>query len=136
MHYVSSSCKLILGDCFTASVQKSLERKFGKEAGGIPIQPTEEFEKRIMVSHDASCTTRLRFKSKHCKVMVVKRFYSQLSRTHLIMVTAFIDFNFALFYDHIITFFNVLPIAPDQTRPWSPIETLIRINVANLSYLT
>ena len=29
------------------SVQKSLERKFGKQGGTIPIQPSDEFEKRI-----------------------------------------------------------------------------------------
>jgi len=29
------------------SVQKSLERKFGKQGGTIPIQPSEEFERRI-----------------------------------------------------------------------------------------
>lgn len=35
---------------FTESVQKSLERKFGKQGGTIPIQPSDEFEKRISVS--------------------------------------------------------------------------------------
>ena len=32
------------------SVQKSLERKFGKQGGTIPIVPSEQFEKRISVS--------------------------------------------------------------------------------------
>ena len=33
----------------TDSVQKSLERKFGKNGGAIPIVPSEEFEGRISV---------------------------------------------------------------------------------------
>lgn len=37
--------------CFIESVQRSLERKFGKNGGAIPILPTEDFEKRIAVSN-------------------------------------------------------------------------------------
>ncbi len=37
--------------CFiTESVQQSLERKFGKNGGKIPITPSEAFESRIAVS--------------------------------------------------------------------------------------
>ena len=35
---------------FTDSVQKSLERKFGKNGGAIPVVPSEEFELKIAVS--------------------------------------------------------------------------------------
>lgn len=34
----------------TVSVQESLERKFGKHGGAIPIIPTTEFQTRIAVS--------------------------------------------------------------------------------------
>ena len=33
--------------CSTASVQNSLERKFGKNGGKIPIEPSPEFTNRI-----------------------------------------------------------------------------------------
>ncbi len=36
--------------CSTASVQDSLERKFGKDGGKIPIEPSEAFKTRIAVS--------------------------------------------------------------------------------------
>ena len=39
-----------LFQCFPESVQKSLERKFGRNGGKVPITPSEEFEKRIAVS--------------------------------------------------------------------------------------
>ena len=32
------------------SVQKSLERKFGRHGGAIPVTPSEDFEARIAVS--------------------------------------------------------------------------------------
>lgn len=35
---------------FLVSVQESLERKFGKHGGTIPIVPTAEFQDRISVS--------------------------------------------------------------------------------------
>ena len=35
---------------FSESVQQSLERKFGKNGGKIPITPSESFETRIAVS--------------------------------------------------------------------------------------
>ena len=35
---------------FTVSVQESLERKFGKHGGTIPVVPTAEFQDRISVS--------------------------------------------------------------------------------------
>lgn len=35
------------------SVQESLERKFGKHGGAIPIVPTSEFQDRIAVSINA-----------------------------------------------------------------------------------
>lgn len=34
----------------TVSVQESLERKFGKHGGTIPVVPTAEFQDRISVS--------------------------------------------------------------------------------------
>jgi len=34
----------------TDSVQKSLERKFAKRGGTIPVTPSEHFEQRIAVS--------------------------------------------------------------------------------------
>jgi len=34
----------------TESVQKSLEKKFGKAGGSIPITPSDSFEKRMGVS--------------------------------------------------------------------------------------
>ncbi len=47
----------------SVSVQESLERKFGKHGGAIPIVPTSEFQERIAVSthtyhyyyHDYHC---------------------------------------------------------------------------------
>lgn len=34
----------------SVSVQESLERKFGKDGGAIPVVPTSEFQARIAVS--------------------------------------------------------------------------------------
>lgn len=42
-------CYVIFG-FFIVSVQESLERKFGKHGGTIPIVPTAEFQDRISVS--------------------------------------------------------------------------------------
>ena len=39
-------------DC-TESVQQSLEKKFGKAGGSIPIIPSDLFEKRMGVSVDS-----------------------------------------------------------------------------------
>lgn len=39
------------------SVQESLERKFGKHGGAIPVVPTAEFQARIAVSN-CRCTQR------------------------------------------------------------------------------
>ncbi len=36
--------------CLAVSVQESLERKFGKHGGAIPVVPTSEFQERIAVS--------------------------------------------------------------------------------------
>lgn len=36
--------------CFSVSVQESLERKFGKQGGPIPVVPTAEFQARVAVS--------------------------------------------------------------------------------------
>lgn len=33
--------------CLAVSVQESLERKFGKHGGAIPIVPTSEFQERV-----------------------------------------------------------------------------------------
>ena len=46
------SAVLTDSDCnyFAESVQSSLERKFGKNGGAIPILPSDEFERRISVS--------------------------------------------------------------------------------------
>jgi len=41
----------MLGVC-TESVQQSLEKKFGKAGGSIPIIPSDLFEKRMGVSVD------------------------------------------------------------------------------------
>lgn len=43
-HYLSMHILLLT---FTESVQTSLERKFGKNGGKIPITPSPEFEDRI-----------------------------------------------------------------------------------------
>jgi hypothetical protein len=40
---------------FTVSVQESLERKFGKHGGTIPVVPTAEFQDRISVSMMVWC---------------------------------------------------------------------------------
>lgn len=40
----------IVSFSFPVSVQESLERKFGKHGGTIPVVPTAEFQDRISVS--------------------------------------------------------------------------------------
>lgn len=42
----------------SVSVQESLERKFGKQGGPIPIVPTADFQARIAVS-DSSISNRI-----------------------------------------------------------------------------
>lgn len=36
---------------FLVSVQESLERKFGKQGGPIPVVPTADFQARVAVSN-------------------------------------------------------------------------------------
>ena len=47
--YVSMLC-IIYAFVYTESVQSSLERKFGRDGGKIPITPSPAFEQRIAVS--------------------------------------------------------------------------------------
>jgi hypothetical protein len=44
-----SLCRYVLLN-FTDSVQKSLEHKFARHGGSIPVTPSESYEKRISVS--------------------------------------------------------------------------------------
>lgn len=45
-----SSFNSFLHSCLPVSVQESLERKFGKQGGPIPVVPTAEFQARVAVS--------------------------------------------------------------------------------------
>lgn len=44
------SAGMVFSWLFIVSVQESLERKFGKHGGTIPVVPTSEFQDRISVS--------------------------------------------------------------------------------------
>jgi len=46
---------LLFDVLFAESVQQSLEKKFGKAGGSIPITPSDSFEKRMGVSIYLSC---------------------------------------------------------------------------------